>query len=93
MDNGYWTKFEVCRVKPTKQVPHGIRYSLSLPDRNNTRILGFDNAHAYKLKKKKYGASKVTWDQKHKMQRIYHHEFESASQLIEDFWKVVEEIL
>lgn len=27
MDNGYWTKFEACRVKPTKQIPHGIKYS------------------------------------------------------------------
>ena len=93
MDNGYWTKFEACRVEPTEQIPHGIRYSLSLHDRNNTRILGFDNAHAYKPKKKKYGACKVTLDHKHKIERIYNYEFESASQLIEDFWKAVEEIL
>lgn len=56
MDNGYWTKFEACRVAPTKQIPHGIKYSLTLHDRNNTRILGFDNAHVYKSKTKKYGA-------------------------------------
>lgn len=36
---------------------------------------------------------KVTWDHKHKVERIYKYEFESASQLIEDFWKAVEEIL
>jgi hypothetical protein len=29
MDNGYWTKFEAHRVTPTKQIPHGIRYSLT----------------------------------------------------------------
>jgi hypothetical protein len=23
MDNGYGTKFEVNRIKPTKQIPHG----------------------------------------------------------------------
>ena len=40
MDNGYWTKFEVSRIKPTKQIPHGIKYSLTLHDRNNTRIFG-----------------------------------------------------
>ena len=28
MDNGYRTKFEVIRVTPTKQIPHGIKYSL-----------------------------------------------------------------
>ena len=66
MENGYWTKFEASRVTPIRQIPHGIRYSLTLHDRNNTRILGFDNAHAVKPKKKKYGACKITWDHKHK---------------------------
>jgi len=51
MDNGYWTKFEASRVTPTAQIPHGIKYSLTLHDRNNTRVLGFDNAHAFKSKK------------------------------------------
>jgi len=53
MDNGYWTKFEARRVDPTKQIPHGIRYSLTLHNRNNIRILGFDNAHTFKPKSKK----------------------------------------
>lgn len=48
MDNGYWTKFDVWRVPVSNQMPHGIRYSLTLHDRNNTRILGYDNAHAVK---------------------------------------------
>jgi hypothetical protein len=93
MDNGYWTKFEAYEVKPTEHFPHGIRYSLTLHDRNNTRILGFDNAHAHKPKKKRYGARKLTWDHKHKMEKVYKYEFESASQLINDFWKAVDEIL
>lgn len=93
MDNGYWTKFEANRVEPTIQIPHGIRYSLTLHDRNNTRILGFDNAHAHKTKKKKYEARKVTWDHKHKTEKVYNYEFESASQLLEDFWDAVEQIL
>lgn len=93
MDNGYWTKFEVNRVTPTKQIPHGIKYSLTLHDRNNTRILGFDNAHAHKPKRKKYGARKVTWDHRHKIEKIIDYEFESASQLLEDFWRAVDEML
>jgi len=44
-------------------------------------------------RKKKYGAQKMTWDHKHKTDKVYAYEFESASQLIEDFWKAVEEIL
>ena len=93
MDRGYWTKFEARKVAPTKEIPHGIKYSLTLHDRNNTRILGFDNAHAHQPKRKKYGARKVSWDHKHKAENVYPYEFESASQLLEDFWKAVEEIL
>lgn len=52
MDNGYWTKFEAWRVDPEPHIPHGIRYSLSLHDRCNRRILGFDNAHAIRPAKK-----------------------------------------
>ena len=60
MENGYWAKFEPSIITSTRQIPHGIRYSLTLHDRNNTRILEFDNAHAVKPKKKKYGARKIT---------------------------------
>ena len=93
MDNGYWTKFEAFRVTSTPQIPHGIKYSLTLHDRNNTRVVGFDNAHTFKPKKNKYMARKITWDHKHKMEKVYPYEFESASRLIEDFWKDVEKIL
>jgi hypothetical protein len=40
MDNGYWTKFEVFRVKESKHIPHGIKYSLTLHDKYNKRIFG-----------------------------------------------------
>lgn len=93
MDNGYWTKFEVYKVEPTKFIPHGIKYSLTLHDRNNTRVLGFDNAHAHKPKTKRYGARKITWDHEHKMEKIYKYEFESASRLLIDFWAAVDKIL
>jgi hypothetical protein len=93
MENGYWVKFEASKVESSPQVPHGIRYCLTLHDRNNTRVLGFDNAHAHKPKKKKYGARKLTWDHLHKTEKAYRYEFESASQLLEDFWAAVEEIL
>jgi len=93
MDSGYWTKFEVKRVDATKQIPHGIRYSLTLHARNNIRIIGFDNAHAHKTKRKKYEARKVTWDHKHKTEKVYNYEFESASQLLEDFWDAVYQLL
>ncbi len=93
MDNGFWTKFEAYRVASTPQIPHGIKYSLTLHDRNNTRVLGFDNAHTFKTKKNKYRARKITWDHKHKMEKVHPYEFESTSRLIEDFWEDVEEIM
>jgi len=52
MDNGYWTKIEAYRVEPDRHIPQGIRYSITLHDRYNHRVLGFDNAHAYKPKKR-----------------------------------------
>ncbi|OQY60600.1 MAG: hypothetical protein B6245_00810 [Desulfobacteraceae bacterium 4572_88] len=93
MDNGYWTKIEAYRLDPGEQIPHGVRYSLTLHDRNNTRILGFDNAHGVKPKKRKYGARKVTWDHRHRQTEVFPYEYESAGQLLEDFWSAVEQII
>ena len=93
MENGYWTKFEVRRIEPSMHIPHGIVYSFTLHDRNNTRILGFDNAHAHKYKKRKYGTRKVTWDHKHRSDRVYPYRFESAGRLLEDFWNAVYKII
>jgi hypothetical protein len=89
MDNGYWVKFEAWRVEVSKNVPHGIRYSLTLHDKHNHRVIGYDNAHGFRSKKK-YGAKRETYDHNHKKMDIVPYEFESASQLIEDFWKRAE---
>jgi len=93
MDSGYWTKFEVYRVEPEPHIPHGIRYSLTLHDRYNRRVLGFDNAHAVRPSRKGYGARKITWDHKHKCDKISPYDYASASQLLEDFWCDVEQII
>ncbi len=92
MENGCWTKMEARLVIESKHIPHGIKYSLTLHDRNNIRVLGYDNAHGIKPKKKKYGAKKVTWDHKHKRKIIEPYEFETPAQLLEDFWADVERI-
>jgi len=57
MDNGFWAKFEAYQVEISKFVPHGVRYSLTLHDKNNHRVIGYDNAHSFKSSKK-YGAKK-----------------------------------
>ena len=86
IDNGYWVKFEAYQVDITASVPHGIRYSLTLHDKNNKRVIGYDNAHSFKSSKK-YKAKKESYDHVHKQMDIVAYEFESASQLLEDFWK------
>jgi hypothetical protein len=91
--SGYWVKFEVSRVTPTKYAPHGIKYSITLHDSNNIRIVGYDNAHKYLPKSKKHKVKKATWDHVHKKERVYPYEFDSASRLIEDFWDTVNEFV
>jgi hypothetical protein len=53
-EDGYWIKLEAWRVAPTKDIPHGIRYSLTLHAPSGKRILGYDNAHAVKVKGKSF---------------------------------------
>ena len=93
MDNGYWTKIEARIVVPNDKVPHGIRYSLTLHDRNNVRVLGYDNAHGIKPKKKKFGAKKTEWVHRHEKNRVESYEFENAAQLLVDFWNDVNRIM
>ena len=95
-DNGCWVKLEAKRVDIDKHRPHGIKYSLTLHDRNNTRIFGLDNAHAIKKRgrrPKKYYGRIITWDHVHKQENIERYLFSSASQLLDDFWKVVNKIV
>ena len=47
-DAGYWVKMEVASVPLTAERPHGVRYSLTLHAPDNTRLIGFDNAHGVK---------------------------------------------
>jgi len=93
MENGYWTKIEVKIVVANEHIPHGIKYSLTLHDPNNMRILGYDNAHGIKPKKKKYGAKRLVWDHRHEREIVEPYEFEDAVQLLEDFWTDVEKML
>jgi hypothetical protein len=93
MDCGYWTKIEAKTVTSNEHIPHGIKYSLTLHDSNNVRMLGYDNAHGIKPKRKKYGAKRVVWDHRHERKIVEPYEFENAAQLLEDFWVDVEKIL
>ena len=93
MDNGYWTKMEARLVTLNEHIPHGIKYSLTLHNQSNIRILGYDNAHGIKPKRKKYGAKRTIWDHKHERKTVAPYEFETPAQLLEDFWTDVERIM
>jgi len=79
----YWIKFEAKQVRTSENIPHGIKYSFTLHDINNTRIIGFDNAHAVKKsgkRRKKFSGRIIAWDHVHKREKTTRYEFESASQ-------------
>ena len=93
MEDGYWVKFEARKVEPSRFIPHGIRYSLTLHDRNNTRIIGYDNAHDCLPKSRQYRAKRIVWDHIHKTNKVSPYAFDSAIQLLADFWKTVNEYI
>jgi hypothetical protein len=59
-----------------------------------TGLSVFDNAHAVKPRKQKgFSGRKVTWDHTHRLDRVKQYNFRSADQLLEDFWKAVDQYL
>ena len=92
MGGGYWTKFDVKLVEPTAEVPHGIKYSLTLHDQSGRRLLGFDNAHGLKRSGRRDNR-RVVWDHHHDEERVTAYDFTSAAKLVEDFWLQVSKVL
>lgn len=93
---GYWVKIEAWEVAPSKEIPHGVRYSLTLHDPYGKRIMGYDNSHAIKLPKKfKYAGQRLAYDHKHRhiADKGVPYEFNDAHQLLADFFKEVDRVL
>jgi hypothetical protein len=94
--NGFWVKIEAWRVEATREMPHGIRYSLTLHEPHGRRILGYDNAHAVKLPKKfKYAGRRMPYDHRHRhvSDKGVPYEFRDAHQLLADFFNEVDRVL
>lgn len=91
---GFWVKFEVKEVSEEHRT-NGIRYSLSLHDQWNKRIMGFDNAHAIEYDGKRYVKGKRTFDHCHfdEADKGQPYFYENAAKLIQDFWKEVDKII
>lgn len=93
-ESGYWVKFEVKKVEPSKDRPHGIKYSLTLHDRSNKRIMGYDNSHPIEYGGKKSVAPKKYYDHWHKDENDIGrpYKFVDAGKLMTDFWNEVDKI-
>lgn len=91
---GLWVKFEAKKVAANKDRPHGMRYSLTLHDRFNKRIMGFDNAHAIEYSGNKTVAPRKAHDHWHRnsTDEGQPYTYINAGKLIEDFWKEVGKI-
>ena len=94
-EGGYWLKIEAWEVERSKDIPHGIRYTLTLHAPSGKRILGYDNAHAVKVKGKKYSGQRLPFDHKHRhvSDKGVPYEFKDAHQLLADFFNEVDSVL
>lgn len=83
-------------MPPTPDIPHGIRYSLTLHEPYGRRILGYDNAHGVKPPKHfKHSGKRYPFDHKHL--GLSHNgvlfEFKDAQGLLVRFFDEVDALL
>lgn len=92
-----WIKIEARKLaKGTRECPHGVKYCLTLHDRYGNRLLGFDNAHPVKTRKRgRFTGRRIAYDHKHMnpSDKGTPYVFESAEQLVADFFAAVDEVL
>jgi hypothetical protein len=79
-DGEYWVKFEVKRVAVTPERPHGLDYSLTMHgpdsgDPDDSRLVGFDNAHAVRRSAGPGGRTKEAWDHKHRFRNVRPYDY------------------
>ena len=95
-DNGFWVAMRVSKATPDQARPHGLKYALTLHDRNDDRILGYDNAHTVDTTRGPARRSKrtVTADHVHRRgKQPVPYAFTTPLQLLEDFWADVYRLL
>jgi hypothetical protein len=94
-EDGYWIKIEAWEVPASADIPHGIRYSLTLHAPSGKRLLGYDNAHAVKTKKGRYSGRRLPFDHRHRSasDKGVAYTFKSADQMLADFFKEVDKVL
>jgi uncharacterized protein DUF6516 len=95
LEEGYWIKFEIRRVKATRHRPHGLCYSFTLDAADGTRLVGFDNAHSIPATGSRFKRRPETSDHWHRTEKDpgRPYRFRDAETLIDDFFGEVEQVL
>jgi len=93
-EGGFSVRIQAWRVDPVPEIPHGIRYSLTLHDRYGARLAGYDNAHGVRPRTKAAG-KRTPFDHRHRSRtdKGVSYAYRDAAQLLEDFFEEVEEIM
>lgn len=95
LEQGYWIKFEIKKVKATKTRPHGLTYAFTLHAPDGTRLIGFDNAHAVPTFGSRFRKREPASDHWHRTEtdpgRPYG--FTDADRLLQDFFHEVRRVL
>jgi hypothetical protein len=87
-DGGHWVRFRVTRVPVSPEKPHGLDYSLTLHGPDGERLVGFDNAHP--VRRRRRGEPQ---DHRHRERSVKEYEYQDAATLLEDFWNAVDAVL
>ena len=95
LEEGYWLKFEIKRVKATPRRLHGLSYSFTLHVPDGKRLIGFDNAHTGSVKTFRFKKEPHAGDHWHRTERDpgRQYKFKDAETLIDDFFNEVESVL
>ena len=95
LEEGYWMKFEIKRVKATEARPHGLSYSFSLHAPDGRRLIGFDNAHRVPAAGSRFKRQPRSNDHWHRTESDHGrpYQFKDAETLIDDFFGEVERVL
>jgi hypothetical protein len=91
LEEGYWLKFEIKRVKESKERPHGLSYSFTLHAPDGARLIGFDNAHGAP-RSSKFKRPPATHDHRHGLgkEQVKPYAFKDADTLLDDFFNEVD---
>ena len=94
LEKGYWLKFDITRVEPSPERPHGLSYSFTLHAPDGTRLVGFDNAHDVRARGSQFKDRRVAdhWHRRKKDPGSL-YVFRDAETLIDDFFNEVERVL